>query len=64
MTHQPGPEIEVAPVSIEDKSILRHLMELYLHDASEFNGDDVGPSGLFWLQIPLTIGPTTTGTPS
>jgi predicted acetyltransferase len=39
--------IEVRPASIEDKSILRNLMELYNYDFSEFDGADVDAHGLY-----------------
>ncbi len=32
---------------IGDKPVLRHLIELYLYDFSEFTGEDVGDHGLF-----------------
>jgi predicted acetyltransferase len=39
--------IEVLPASIEDKSILRNLMELYNYDFSEFDGAEVDSHGLY-----------------
>ena len=39
--------IEIQPARLEDKPILRHLLELCLHDYSEFNGEDVNENGLF-----------------
>lgn len=39
--------IELQPIPLEDKPVLRNLMELCLHDSSEFNGDEVGEHGLF-----------------
>jgi predicted acetyltransferase len=30
-----------------DKSVVRHLLELYQHDLSEFDGRDVGDHGLY-----------------
>jgi len=39
--------IELQIATIEDKPILRHLLELCLHDYSEFNGKDVNEHGLF-----------------
>jgi predicted acetyltransferase/N-acetylglutamate synthase-like GNAT family acetyltransferase len=39
--------VELVPATIADKSILRHLLELCLHDYSEFNGEDVDEHGLF-----------------
>lgn len=40
-------DIDVSAVSIEDKPVLRNLMELYMHDFSELTGGDVGDHGLF-----------------
>jgi predicted acetyltransferase len=40
-------KIEVAPAKVEDKLILRNLLELCLHDYSEFNGKNVNEHGLF-----------------
>lgn len=40
-------ELEIQQIPIEDKFVLRNLMELCQHDYSEFNGDDVGDYGLF-----------------
>jgi predicted acetyltransferase len=39
--------IKVTPATIEERPILRHLMELYQYDFSEFDGSDIGPLGLF-----------------
>ncbi len=39
--------IEVQPASLEDKVILRNLMELYAYDFSEFDQCDVDAHGLF-----------------
>lgn len=40
-------KIEVASANVEDKLILRNLLELCLHDYSEFNGKDVNEHGPF-----------------
>lgn len=40
-------DIHVSAVPIEDKPVLRNLMELYMHDFSELTGGDVGDHGLF-----------------
>jgi predicted acetyltransferase len=40
-------DIDVSAVPIEDKPVLRNLMELYMHDFSELTGGDVGDDGLF-----------------
>jgi hypothetical protein len=39
--------IEVAPATIAERPILRHLMELYQYDFSEFDGADLTPIGLY-----------------
>jgi len=39
--------VDIREASIEEKSILRNLMELCRHDYSEFNGEDVNEHGLF-----------------
>ena len=40
-------DIEVQQASLEDKTILRNLMELYAYDFSEFDHCDVDATGLF-----------------
>ena len=39
--------IELVPISFSDSSVLRHLMQLYLYDFSEFTESDVNHHGLF-----------------
>ena len=39
--------IEIHQAALEDKTILRHLMELYAYDFSEFDQCDVDAHGLF-----------------
>jgi predicted acetyltransferase len=39
--------IEVQQASLEDKAILRNLLELYAYDFSEFDQCDVDAHGLF-----------------
>jgi predicted acetyltransferase len=39
--------IEVTPASVNERPILRHLMELYQYDFSEYDNADVSPMGLF-----------------
>ena len=39
--------IEVGPATVSEHSILRHLMELYQYDFSEFDRADTGPLGLY-----------------
>lgn len=40
-------DIELQRASIDDKSVLRNLMELCQHDYSEYDGADVDEHGLF-----------------
>ncbi len=40
-------EVTIEPVAYADKDVLRHLMELYLYDFSEFDGRDLGPHGTY-----------------
>ena len=40
-------DTEVIEAMLDDKPIIRHLMELYQHDLSEFDGEDVNDHGLF-----------------
>ncbi len=40
-------DIDVTTAKFEERPILRHLMELYQYDFSEFDGADIGPLGLF-----------------
>jgi predicted acetyltransferase len=39
--------INVTTAKIEERPILRHLMELYQYDFSEFDRSDIGPLGLY-----------------
>jgi predicted acetyltransferase len=39
--------IQVSPAPATERPVLRQLMELYQYDFSEFDGSDIGPSGLF-----------------
>ncbi len=39
--------IQVTPANIQERPILRHLMELYQYDFSEFDNSDLGPLGLY-----------------
>jgi predicted acetyltransferase len=47
MGGEAGMNVEVLPAQVEDKPVLRHLLQLCLHDYSEFNGKDVNEQGLF-----------------
>jgi predicted acetyltransferase len=40
-------KVELQRVSLEHKHVLRNLIELYLHDFSEYDGADVDEQGLF-----------------
>ena len=40
-------KIEILPAQVEDKPVLQHLLQLCLHDYSEFNGKEVNAHGLF-----------------
>lgn len=42
-----GGSVDLRPVELSEKPILRNLMELYLYDFSEFQPRDVGPHGVF-----------------
>ncbi len=44
---EPAMDINLQTATIEEKFVLRNLMELCQHDYSEFNGKDIGPYGLF-----------------
>ncbi len=39
--------IEVTPATVNESPILRHMMELYQYDFSEFDNADLGPLGLY-----------------
>jgi predicted acetyltransferase len=39
--------IKICPASVDERPILRHLMELYQYDFSEFDGSDLSRMGLF-----------------
>jgi predicted acetyltransferase len=39
--------IRLEEVSLDQKPVLERLMELYLHDFSEFDQGDIGPDGLY-----------------
>jgi predicted acetyltransferase len=39
--------IEITHATVNERPILRHLMELYQYDFSEFDNADLGPLGLF-----------------
>jgi predicted acetyltransferase len=39
--------ITLTPALLEEKPILEHLMQLYLYDFTEFDGDDVNDQGVY-----------------
>jgi predicted acetyltransferase len=41
------PQVEVIVAALADKDVMRHLLELYVYDFTEFTTDDVDESGLF-----------------
>ncbi len=41
------PRVEIDPVEYADKAVLRHLLELYIYDFSEYMGWDVDRHGRF-----------------
>jgi predicted acetyltransferase len=43
-------KIDIIPANLDDKTILQNLMELYLHDFSEFDSATVNPHGCFSYQ--------------
>lgn len=51
---KPSAHIEVIPARPEHEPILANLLELYLHDFSEFHDLDLGPDGRFgYPRLPL-----------
>jgi predicted acetyltransferase len=40
-------QVDVIPAGPEHEVVVRHLMELYLHDFSPMDGADVGPDGRY-----------------
>jgi predicted acetyltransferase len=47
MTVKDLTHITIDPADAVERPIIRHLMELYLYDFSEYDQADVGPSGLY-----------------
>jgi hypothetical protein len=39
--------IQLQPAQVEDKPVVYHLLQLYLHDCSEFNRKNIDEHGLF-----------------
>jgi predicted acetyltransferase len=44
------PRIEIVEASLTDKTVVRHLLELYQHDFAVFDGRDVDERGLYGYQ--------------
>ena len=44
---EPFPEIELVPAEPEQEPILANLLELYIHDFSEFHSCEIGDNGRF-----------------
>lgn len=47
MNHKATLNIAISLATVEERPILRRLMELYQYDFSEFEGADIGPLGLY-----------------
>lgn len=39
--------IQVVPINVEEKHILKNIYPLYLHDLSPYNGEDIDHNGLY-----------------
>jgi predicted acetyltransferase len=53
-TREPLAHLEVIRAAAEERPILENLLELYIHDFSEFHSVDVGPDGKFgYPDLPL-----------
>jgi predicted acetyltransferase len=51
---KPWPDLEVFPALPEQQTILANLLELYIHDFSEFRKMEMGPDGRFgYPKLPL-----------
>ena len=59
-------QIDISKATLSEKSLIQHMMQLYLYDFSEFEGNDLGDNGLFgykyldhyWVEesrTPLTV---------
>jgi predicted acetyltransferase len=46
-----GPAVEVVAARVADKPVVRRLLELYLHDFSDFTGADVDARGRFGYEF-------------
>lgn len=53
-THEQVPHVTVIPAALEEQPILANLLELYVHDFSEFHYVEVGADGRFGYEpLPL-----------
>jgi predicted acetyltransferase len=54
ISHDQAPHVAVIPATSEQAPILANLLELYVHDFSEFHDVEVGADGQFgYQQLPL-----------
>jgi predicted acetyltransferase len=54
MDQEPAAQIEILPATLEQEPILANLLELYVHDFSEFVSLEFGPDGRFgYPDLPL-----------
>lgn len=49
-------DVQIRKASVEQKVVLRHLLELYKYDFSEFDREDVNDQGLYVTNILIIIG--------
>ena len=57
-------EVLITLAKVEEKSILRHLLELYQHDLSSLDGADLDAYGLYNYPYLAIIGPKPAVSPS
>ncbi len=51
---RPSAQIELIPATLEQQPLLANLLELYIHDFSEFHDVELGPDGRFgYRNLPL-----------
>jgi predicted acetyltransferase len=46
-------QFSISEAMPEERPVVRHLLQLYLHDFSEFDGDEVNAQGLYhypWVE--------------
>jgi hypothetical protein len=58
---KPFAQIELVPAERNHEPILANLLELYIHDFSEFHDSEIGADGRFGYGTFLSIGVTLTG---